>query len=344
MPMRAGDREKIGPHGLEVTRLGLGGTTFGNMYSALSEQEGLNVLDAAFAAGVRYFDTAPLYGYGLSETRLGPGLARYHRDEIVLSSKVGYTLVERRPGDDYVDLFIDAPELTSYFDFSRDAVLRSIEGSLERLKTDRLDMVLIHDPDEAKSIEPDWKPGGRGYFDQVMNEAYPALDELRRQQVVKAVGMGMNQWQMLADFARAGDFDAFLLAGRYTLLEQESLRELLPLCLEKGVRIIIGGPYNSGILASGAVAGAYYNYAPAPEDVLAKVRRIEAVCARHQVSLPAAALQFPCGHPAVATVIPGARSVAEVAANVDCLERAVPAGFWAELKQEGLIDAGAPVP
>ena len=224
----------MGRHGLEVTRLGLGGTTFGNMYSVLSEQEGLDVLDAAFAAGVRYFDTAPLYGYGLSETRLGPGLARYDRDEIVLSSKVGYTLVERKPGDDYVDLFVDAPEMTSYFDFSRDAVLRSIEGSLARLKMDRLDIVLIHDPDEGKSIEPDWTPGERGYFDQVMAETYPALDELRQQKVIKALGLGMNQWQMLADFARAGDFDAFLLAGRYTLLEQESLRELLPLCSERG--------------------------------------------------------------------------------------------------------------
>ena len=188
--MRAGDKEKIGPHGLEVTRLGMGGTTFGNMYSVLSEQEGLDVLDAAFAVGVRYFDTAPLYGYGLSETRLGPGLARYNRDEIVLSSKVGYTLVERKPGDDYVDLFIDAPEMTSYFDFSRDAVLRSIEGSLERLKMDRLDIVLIHDPDEARSIEPDWTPGERGYFDQVMAETYPALDELRQQKVIKALGLG----------------------------------------------------------------------------------------------------------------------------------------------------------
>ena len=342
--MRAGDREKVGPHGLEVTRLGMGGTTFGNMYSVLSEQEGLDVLDAAFAAGVRYFDTAPLYGYGLSETRLGPGLARYNRDEIVLSSKVGYTLVERKPGDDYVDLFVDSPEMTSYFDFSRDAVLRSIEGSLERLKMDRLDIVLIHDPDEGKSIEPDWTPGERGYFDQVMAETYPALDELRQQKVIKALGLGMNQWQMLADFARAGDFDAFLLAGRYTLLEQESLRELLPLCLEKGVRIVIGGPYNSGILATGAVEGAYYNYAPAPEDVLEKVRRIEAVCVRHEVPLSAAALQFPFGHPAVATVIPGARTVAEVAANVDCLECAIPADYWAELKQEGLIDAEAPTP
>ena len=154
----------------------------------------------------------------------------------------------------------------------------------------------------------------------------------------------MNQWQMLADFARAGDFDAFLLAGRYTLLEQESLRVLLPLCLERGVRIIIGGPYNSGILAGGAVEGAYYNYAPAPEEVLARVRRIESVCARHQVPLPAAALQFPLGHPAVATVIPGARSVAEVAANVDCLEREILPDYWAELKEEGLVDAEAPVP
>lgn len=342
--MRAGDKEKIGPHGLAVTRLGLGGTTFGNMYSALSEQEGLDVLDAAFAAGVRYFDTAPLYGYGLSETRLGPGLARYNRDDLVLSSKVGYTLVERKPGDDYVDLFVDAPERTSYFDFSRDAVLRSIEGSLARLNMDRLDLVLIHDPDAARSIEPDWTPGEPGYFAQVMAEAYPVLDELRQQQVVKAIGLGMNQWQMLADFARAGDFDAFLLAGRYTLLEQESLRELLPLCLERDVRIVIGGPFNSGILATGAVEDAYYNYAPAPDEVLAKVRQIEAICARYAVPLPAAALQFPFGHPAVATVIPGARTVAEVAANVDCLERAIPADFWAELKQEGLIDAEAPTP
>lgn len=342
--MRAGDRETIGSHGLAVTRLGLGGTAFGNLYSALSEEEGLEVLDAAFAAGVRYFDTAPLYGYGLSETRLGPGLARYPRDEVVLSSKVGYVLVERKPGDAYVDLFVDAPAMTSYFDFSRDAVLRSLEGSLARLKTDRLDMVLIHDPDEAKSIEPGWTPGGRGYFDQVMAETYPVLDELRQQQVVKAIGLGMNQWQLLADFARAGDFDAFLLAGRYTLLEQESLRELLPLCSERGVRIVVGGPYNSGILATGAVEGAYYNYAPASEAVLAKVRRIEAVCARHAVPLPAAALQFPLGHPAVATVIPGARTIEEVAANVACLEQAIPADCWAELKQEGLIDAEAPTP
>ena len=342
--MQAGDREKIGLHGLEVTRLGLGGTTFGNMYSALDEQEGLDVIDASYMAGVRYFDTAPLYGYGMSETKMGPGLARFNRDEIAISSKVGYVLKERQEGDDYVDLFVDAPKLTSYFDYSRDAVLRSIEGSLKRLKTDRLDIVLIHDPDDGKSIEPGWVPGDRANFDQVMAEAYPALAELREQGVVKAIGLGMNQWQMLADFARAGNFDAFLLAGRYTLLEQESLRELLPLCAERDVRIIIGGPYNSGILATGAIEGATYNYAAAPEPLLERVRGIEAVCARHDVPLQAAALQFPFGHSAVATVIPGARKVAEVEGNVGFLQHAISADFWAELKQEGLIDAASPTP
>ena len=342
--MQAGDREKVGLQGLEVTRLGLGGTTFGNLYSALDEQEGLDVIDASYMAGVRYFDTAPLYGYGMSETKMGPGLARYNRDEIAISSKVGYVLKERQEGDDYVDLFVDAPKLTSYFDYSRDAVLRSIEGSLKRLKTDRLDIVLIHDPDDGKSIEPGWVPGDRANFDQVMAEAYPALAELREQGVVKAIGLGMNQWQMLADFARAGNFDAFLLAGRYTLLEQESLRELLPLCAERDVRIIIGGPYNSGILATGAIEGATYNYAAAPEPLLERVRGIEAVCARHDVPLQAAALQFPFGHSAVATVIPGARTVAEVEGNVGFLQHAISADFWAELKQEGLIDAASPTP
>jgi len=342
--MQAGDREKVGLQGLEVTRLGLGGTTFGNLYSVLDEQEGLDVIDASYMAGVRYFDTAPLYGYGMSETKMGPGLARYNRDEIAISSKVGYVLKERQEGDDYVDLFVDAPKLTSYFDYSRDAVLRSIEGTLKRLKTDRLDIVLIHDPDDGKSIEPGWVPGDRANFDQVMAEAYPALAELREQGVVKAIGLGMNQWQMLADFARAGNFDAFLLAGRYTLLEQESLRELLPLCTEREVRIIIGGPYNSGILATGAIEGATYNYAAAPEPLLERVRGIEAVCARHDVPLQAAALQFPFGHSAVATVIPGARTVAEVEGNVGFLQHAISADFWAELKQEGLIDAASPTP
>ena len=220
----------------------------------------------------------------------------------------------------------------------------SIEGSLERLQTDRLDIVLIHDPDESRSNDPDWQPGDRGHFDDVMEGAYPALCKLREEGVIGAIGLGMNQWQMLADFARAGDFDCFLLAGRYTLLEQESLRELLPLCLEKDVRIIIGGPYNSGILATGAIDGAMYNYAPANEQLLGRVRQIETVCARHKVPLKAAALQFPFGHEAVATTIPGARSTGEIQDNVRLIEHPVPDDFWAELKAEGLIASEAPTP
>ncbi len=342
--MKANDREKVGVRDLSVTRLGLGGTAFGNMYSALDEAAAAEVVDAAMAAGIRYFDTAPLYGYGLSETRLGQGLARHARDQVVISSKVGYELVPRPEGQEDHTPFVDIPPLSSVFDYSRDGVLRSIEGSLQRLQTDRLDIVLIHDPDESKSNDPGWQPGDKGHFAEVMAGAYPALAELRAEGVIKAIGLGMNQWQMLADFARAGDFDAFLLAGRYTLLEQESLRELLPLCVEKNVRIIVGGPYNSGILATGAVDGAMYNYAPAPADVLARVRRIEQVCARYQVSLRAAALQFPFGHPAVATVIPGARSVAEVRENVELLEMEIAADFWAEIKEEGLVDGDAPLP
>jgi D-threo-aldose 1-dehydrogenase len=342
--MKASDREKIGPYNVEVTRLGLGGTAFGNMYSALDEAAAVEVVDAAIAAGIRYFDTAPLYGYGLSEMRLGQGLVRHERENVVISSKVGYMLVPRPEGQEDHTPFVDIPPLASVFDYSRDGVLRSIEGSLERLQTDHLDIVLIHDPDESKSNDPDWQPGDRGHFDEVMDGAYPVLAELRAEGVIKAIGLGMNQWQMLADFARAGDFDAFLLAGRYTLLEQESLRELLPLCAEKDVRIVIGGPYNSGILATGAVDGAMYNYAPATEDVLGRVRRIEAVCTRYGVPLRAAALQFPFGHPTVATVIPGARSVQEVRENVALLEVEIAADFWTEIKAEGLVDEGAPLP
>ena len=342
--MQANDREKIGPYALEVTRLGLGGTAFGNMYSALDEAAAIEVVDAAIEAGIRYFDTAPLYGYGLSETRLGQGLAQHARDEVVISSKVGYMLVPRPAGQADHTPFVDIPPLASVFDYSRAGVLRSIESSLERLQTDHIDIVLIHDPDESKSNDPAWQPGDKGHFDEVMEGAYPALAELRSEGVVKAIGLGMNQWQMLADFARAGDFDAFLLAGRYTLLEQESLRELLPLCVEKDVRIIVGGPYNSGILATGAIDGAMYNYAPAPQEVLARVRRIEVVCARYGVPLRAAALQFPFAHPAVATVIPGARSVQEVRENVALLEMDIAADFWAEIKAEGLGDEGTPLP
>ena len=342
--MKLDKKQQIGRYGLEVTQMGMGGAPFGNMYAAIKEQTVMNTMAAAYGAGIRYFDTAPLYGYGLSETRFGNGLSRYNRDALVISTKVGYSLVPRTSAA-ADSPFIDAPPLDTVFDYSRDAILRSIEESLQRLKTDRIDILLIHDPDEGISIQPGFDaPYAISHFSEVMKQTYPTLDELRAQKVVRAVGLGMNQWQMLCDFAVAGDFDCFLLAGRYTLLEQESLHRLLPLCEEKSIRLISGGPYNSGILATGAVEGAYYNYVPAPAEILERTQRIEAVCARHNVPLQAAALQFPFGHPAVAAIIPGARSAAEIEANIAFFEKEIPADFWEELKRLSLVDPDTPLP
>ncbi|MCY3763517.1 MAG: aldo/keto reductase, partial [Gemmatimonadetes bacterium] len=243
--MKVNERQSVGKLGLEVTRMGFGGAPLGNLFEAIPEEDVADCLAAAYGAGVRYFDTAPLYGFGLSESRYGDHLAP-RRDEIVLSTKVGYSLVPRESGDPEDGFFVDHPPLKSEFDFSADAVRRSLDESLGRLRTDRIDIVYIHDPDEGISLQPDFDPYGVSHFREAMEQTYPVLDELRSQGVIKAVGAGMNQWQVLADFARAGDFDCFLLAGRYTLLEQTSLEGLLPPCGEKGEGVGIGGPYNSG--------------------------------------------------------------------------------------------------
>jgi D-threo-aldose 1-dehydrogenase len=314
------------------------------MYSAVSESAAVDIIQAAFGIGIRYFDTAPLYGFGLSESRLGAGLAQVDRAECIISSKVGYTLVPRGTSEPPVEVFVDTPPLASSFDYSRDAILRSLDESLERLKLSRIDLVYVHDPDRCVSIDVNFDPNQETDYQQVLDETFPALAELRSQGVIGAIGVGMNQWQMLCDFARAADFDCFLLAGRYTLLEQNSVEELLPLCQERNVRIVIGGPYNSGILASGAVDGAYYNYSAAPDHIMEKTRQIEAVCRRHGVALAAAALQFPCGHPAVASVIPGARSVAELEENVVHFAAEIPSQMWHELRELGLLHPQAPLP
>ncbi|MDQ0391405.1 aldo/keto reductase [Labrys monachus] len=329
---------------LKVTTMGLGGTGLGNMYRAVDPGDAIATVSAAYDRGIRYFDTAPVYGFGLSETRLGQAIKALPRKDIVISSKVGYDLVPIPAGELKPALWDDPPAMRADFDYSRDAVMRSLEGTLRRLDTDYVDMVAIHDPDEAIHFGPGEDPYARSRFREAMDGAYPALDDLRSQGVIKAIGVGINQWQMLSDFVVAGRFDYFLLAGRYTLLEQEPLETLLPLCEQRGTRLVIGGPYNSGILATGAVAGATFNTRLAPEPVLARVRRIEEACARHNVPLPAAALQFPLGHPIAVSVIPGARSVAELDQNLAYLRHAIPAALWSDLKEEGLIDPKAPVP
>ena len=329
------DTAEIGSTGLRVTRLGLGGAPLAAHRVKVEEGVAVDTIRRALDLGVRYFDTSPLYGFGRSERRYGLALAGIPRDDFAISTKVGRVLDPADPSAP--DDGLMPHELDAVFDFSRDGILRSLEESLERLKLDRVDIALMHDPDND--------------YQQAISEAYPALADLRSQGVVSAIGAGMNQWQMLARFANEGDFDCFLLAGRYTLIDQTALPELLPLCQRKGISILLGGPYNAGVLASDLSDRVAYDYtaasstqAPVPPEMMARARRIMAVCDRHGVPLKAAALQFGLAHPAVAATVPGAVSRSEVEDNVEMAAYHIPADLWAELKHEKLIPAGAPLP
>jgi D-threo-aldose 1-dehydrogenase len=325
-----------------VTRMGFGGAPLGNLYARVEEADAQAALRAAFEAGMRVFDTAPQYGLGISERRFGEAIARFGRQTIVLSTKVGRLLVDCEPHQVTPEAFVDVPQKRIVYDYSYDGVMRSHEASLARLGVDSVDILLVHDVDA-------FTHGSRAASNTRVRElfdggGYRALEELRASGRVKAIGAGVNEWQVCETLLGLGDFDCFLLAGRYTLLEQEALDSFLPLCTRRDVGIILGGPYNSGILATGPVEGARYNYAPAPPDILERVRRIEAVCDAHGVRLIEAALQFVMGHPAVKTVIPGAVSAAEVETNVALFSRKLPASLWSDLKNAGLLRSDAPVP
>ena len=321
---------QIGTTGVSVTRLGLGGAPMGGLFTTAGAQTADATIRRGYELGIRFFDTAPLYGRGKSERFYGQGLGGFDRDSYTLSSKVGRVLDPNESASGEDDLYVEVPPYDVVFDFSRDGVLRSVEESIERLGLDRLDIALIHDPDD--------------HWEQAIGEAYPALAELRSQGVVGAIGAGMNQWEMEARFAREGDFDCFLLAGRYTLLDHSGLEELLPLCEQKQISVILGGPYNSGVLASDLGPETTYFYQRTPPEVLETARRIKTVCDRYDVPLKAAALQFGLAHPAVAATIPGPRNPAEVEENVALTGFDIPADLWSELKAEGLIPEAAPTP
>jgi D-threo-aldose 1-dehydrogenase len=331
----------LGRTDLSVTQLGFGGAPLGNMYEALDERVAIDTVRSAYQAGIRLFDTAPLYGHGLSEHRMGEALRPFPRDDYVLSTKIGRLLRPLAPEQIDSGIFQRTLPFQPYFDYSYDAVMRSFEDSLQRLSTHRIDILLIHDVDV-------WTHGSQEASErrirEVMAGGYQALLKLREQGAVKAIGAGLNDWQVCQNLAEQGDFDCFLLAGRYTLLEQEALDSFLPLCEKRRISVIIGGPYNTGILATGAIRGAYYNYQPAPPEVLEQVARIEAVCRRHGVILASAALQFPLAHPAVVSVIPGARQPAEIQRNAKLFAAPIPKEYWLELKAEGLLRADAPIP
>jgi D-threo-aldose 1-dehydrogenase len=327
---------------IQFTELGMGGAAIGNLYRAISEKQAQDTLEAAWKAGVRYFDTAPLYGLGLSETRFNHFLRDKPRDKYVLSTKVGRRL-KVVPADKRfaIGKFFDVPSRGEVLDYSYDGVMRELEDSFERLGVDRIDIIYAHDLDFYTHGSIQLRDR---YIEEFMKGGYRALVNLRDEKVIKAFGAGVNEWEAPQILAERGDFDLFLLAGRYTLLEQAALDSFLPLCEKRGIGIVIGGAYNSGILASGAKPGAFYNYSPAPKEILKRVGEIEKIVKKHRVKLAEAALRFPLVHPSVVTVIPGAASPAEIALNMKTLGKKIPKALWKDLKSAGLIRADAPVP
>ncbi|HEY6717852.1 MAG TPA: aldo/keto reductase [Reyranella sp.] len=341
--MSALNRRKVGKTKLEVTELGLGGAPMGGFRARISDAEAVALTDAGYDEGVRYFDTSPFYGYGRSELRMGAALREKPRDDFVLSTKIGRIMHALKPGEKPPADFREngLPGFAPEFDYTYDGVMRSLEHSHFRLGISRIDIVLVHDVDF-------WTIKDRTILDQrfktVMDSGFKALDELRKAGVIGAIGVGINESDTSLRFIQAGDFDCMLLAGRYTLLEQGALDAFLPECVKRHVSVILGGPYNSGILTGGVKPGATHDYAAAPAPLVEKAQKIEAVCQRHGVELGAAAMQFPLFHPALCAVIPGALSIAEVKQNVGRMSAKIPADLWSELKREKLLDPAAPTP
>jgi D-threo-aldose 1-dehydrogenase len=312
---------------VDVTAFGFGAAGIGNLYAEVSDADAEAALQAAWDAGVRYFDTAPHYGLGLSERRLGKFFAGLPRDGFVVSTKVGRLL---EPSDakglDLANGFAVPTTHRRVWDFSADGIRRSVESSLERLGLDRVDVLLLHDPDE--------------HWAEATGQGFPALADLRSQGVVGAVGVGMNQWEMPARFVRETSTDVVMLAGRYTLLEQTAAAEFLPLCVERGISVLAAGVFNSGLLARARIAdNAKYNYEQAPADLVRRAQRIAAVCERHGVTLPQAAVQFVLRHPTTASVVLGMKSAEQAVRNAELFAKPVPEGLWDDLGAAGLLDA-----
>ena len=337
--MQPSEKRKFGRTDLTVTSVGYGAAQVGNFFRKISEAEADEMFQTAWDAGLRYFDTAPYYGHGLSELRTGYSLRWKDRDSFVLSSKVGRLLTPARRADINFSPWVDAAPFNFHFDYSYDGTMRSFDASMQRLALERMDVCYIHDVDvfTLGSEQPE-------LFKVAMDGAWRALESLRSQGVLKAIGVGVNEWQVCHEALKQRDFDCFLLAGRYTLLEQDALNEFLPLCEARGVAVAVGGGFNSGILATGAVAGAKYNYEPAPESVMSRVGELEKVCAEFGVPLPAAALQFVVAHPAIPTFISGTRTAAQLKQNLAWFSHPIPKTFWSTLKERNLLRESAPTP
>jgi D-threo-aldose 1-dehydrogenase len=327
----------VGTSSVTVTALGFGAASIGNLYRAVPDEQAEETVVAAWDAGIRYFDTAPHYGVGLAERRLGAALSRYPREEYVLSTKVGRLLVPDPDGADRTDIDngFDVPATTRrVWDFSADGVRRSLDESMQRLGTDRIDVVLIHDPEESDDAEGS------------LTKAYPALHELRAQGVVGAVGVGSKQPEILGRFVTETDIDVIMLAGRYTLLEQPALDDLLPACAARRISVLNVGVFNSGLLAKDWPADdAHYEYGDTPEDLLHRARQIAMLCQRYGTTLPRAALAFAAAHPTVASVVVGAGRPGHIARNAELVAASLPdPALWEDLFAAGLLRPDAPVP
>ena len=333
---------RLGHTDIHTSLLSFGSAPIGNLYRSVADQTAMDAVAYALEAGIGYFDTAPHYGFGLAESRVGGALAAQGVQPVV-STKVGRVLVPLPEGkaQSVRHGFADAPALEPVFDYSYEGVMRSFEASLQRLGRERLDILYAHDLGEAThgaEHPARWR--------EFIEGGYKAMAELRAQGLVSAIGLGANEWQICAQALEFADFDGFLLAGRYTLLEQESLDEFLPLCARRGASVVLGGPFNSGVLASGVKgAGPHpYNYEPAPPHIVERVMRIEAVCDQWQVPLAAAALQFPAAHPQVCSVLAGLADAGQVDQAVRWMNQPLPTEFWDALREQGLIHSAAPVP
>jgi D-threo-aldose 1-dehydrogenase len=328
----------IGRRDVAVSLLGVGTAPFGSMAREHTDASVAGAFERLYGTGLRYFDTAPFYGLGLAEHRLGACLRTIDRRSVVVSTKVG-RLMKPVEGGVAPGVSSGAAPFAVAFDYSYDGTMRSLEHSLQRLGTNAVDIVLIHDVNrrwQGDLVEQRYR--------EAMSGAHRALVELRSAGTVKAFGVGVNDWSILLRFAADGDFDCFMLAGRYTLLDHSALETFMPDCERRGISVLMAAPFNSGILATGAQPGATFFYVEAEPEIMARTRRIEEACARHDVAIAAAALQFPLAHPAVASVVTGMRSAAEADANLRHCRAAIPRQLWEELKHERLIAADAPVP
>lgn len=326
-PSNAAHTSRLGHSDVTVGRYSIGTAALGGLYTSVDDDDATRLVVGAIERGMNYFDTAPQYGHGTAERRIGVGIQAaigdgVQRDDLVIATKVGRLIVDDDgPGTPW---FADAPPSAAVFAFDRTSILRSLEESLDRLGLDRVDVLSIHDPDD--------------FADQAIDEAYPVLDELRSQGVVRAIGVGMNQSAIPTRFVNETDIDFVLLAGRYTLLEQTALADLVPAARRRGVSLIIGGVFNSGLLANPDADQLYYNYVPAPDEIVARARELRDVCEAHGVSLPQAALAFVRREPAVATTLLGARNLAELDASLRWANEAVPDSLWEDLTDRGLIE------